>query len=634
MTRFSEAFIQKVIEANDLVQLIGELTSLRLVGNNLMGLCPFPDHRERTPSFSVSPAKQVYHCFGCKKSGNIVTFLKDYHGLSFPEAIEFLANRARIPLPSQEKAEARVHEIPDQKKELIAINEFAKNLFHTYLKHNLQQVEGFLNDRALTPESINHFELGLSPSGWDFLVKSLVQSNISLSLAEKLQLIKKKDHSSDYYDFFRNRFMFPIHNTLGQVIGFGGRSLDPNSHPKYLNSPDSLLFNKGNTLFGLYQAARHIRSHDKVVLVEGYMDVIQLFQAQVPYGVAPMGTALTPRQAEILKRYTKNVIVVFDGDQAGVQAAIRSLPVLFRAGLYPRGIFLPNNLDPDDYIKKYGPANFRSLIDQAPDLFSQIVEFWLQTFKGDPLEKMQWIEKISPLLFDIEDRRLRELYAKEIAWKLQVSPDLLLHQAIKNKNNPISFSRTQGGDGEKPSSTSPSHESLVVTQKVSVSSTTPEEVIDLRTIPSLDLQFLSLILHFKVCWEKVASDDGLAPLLHRGAQEVFMRAQNLTRQKAAHFDRLISLLTINTTGNHLLFMEHNLMEHLSDAGEEQQIKYLQDLIRRLQSRFINEKIKLLQDELKRKNDRIKLEEINNLMFLKKQLSQSTEPLTNFQMPKL
>lgn len=350
--RFDESFIEKVQQANDIVDIIGTHTELREKGDRLWGRCPFPDHAEKTPSFSVSSSSQLYYCFGCKKGGNLFNFLKDYQGLNFREAIEFLARRASIAIPEEapHKIAAR-----DSRDLLLKVNKAAAIYFHQAIKAlpTEHPVQGYLLKRGLTSEIIEKFRVGLTGDDWQGLINVLNGKRAPLTAAETLGLIKKKKTGSDYFDLFRNRIMFPIFSPSGDVLGFGGRTYT-DENPKYLNSPETPLFSKGKVLYGLHETGKFIRSEDRAIIVEGYMDVIALYAVGIQNTAAILGTAFTPEHAKLLKRYTTQVTMLLDGDEAGMNAAEKSLPILLAAGLRVKGCFLPGGKDPDDFVKENG----------------------------------------------------------------------------------------------------------------------------------------------------------------------------------------------------------------------------------------------------------------------------------------
>ena len=415
---FSQSFIEKVRESSNIIDLIGQYTQLKRTGGRHFGLCPFPDHNEKTPSFSVTEERQLYHCFGCGKGGNVFTFLQTYRGMSFPEAVEFLADRAGIEI---EKTEVQKRQNPeqfakakDEKKSFLKVNRLAADYYSFVLKKlpTGHSHGGYIQRRKIDSEIIEKFQLGISPEKWQGLTEVLQKRSIPLTAAEKLGLVKKKKQGEGYFDLFRDRLMFPILSPAGEVLGFGGRTFG-DDHPKYLNSPETPVFNKGRTFYGLHETAKFIRTEDEVVLVEGYMDLIALYAAGVKNVVAVLGTALTENHAKLLKRYTKNVLVLFDGDAAGQRAAERSLSILLGEGLLPREIVLPAGKDPDDFINEFGVEELKKIMKAAPDFYTSFLDRCSREFGNAPTDKIKTVDKVGPILLRVSDPRLRELYFRE-----------------------------------------------------------------------------------------------------------------------------------------------------------------------------------------------------------------------------
>ena len=395
--KFEPEFIDKVRDASNLVEYVAQYTELKPSSSGqYMGLCPYPDHNEKTPSFSVSETKQVYFCFGCKKSGNIFTFLQDIKGMGFPEAVKYLAEKAGIPLPKTNLSRAEsdsLNRSRDEKGQLKKINRFAAKYFYENLKVSLESstAKKYVEARGFSEEIIKGFGIGLSDDNWEGLAETLKSKGASLEMASKLGLVKKAKSGSrnktGYFDMFRGRLMFPILSLSGDVVGFGGRVLSPEDKPKYLNSPETPLFHKGKTLYGLYETAKYIRTADQVLVVEGYTDLLGLYAVGIKNVVATLGTALTTDHAKLLKRLTKNVIVLFDGDRAGQAAAEKSLPILLSEGLHPRGLVLPEGMDPDEFVRKQGKEDLLGRLREASELFYQVMELSFRGFRGGAAEK-------------------------------------------------------------------------------------------------------------------------------------------------------------------------------------------------------------------------------------------------------
>lgn len=415
----SKQTLDEIRNRISIVSLVGESVPLKKAGRNFKGLCPF--HQEKTPSFMVTEEKQIFHCFGCGTGGDVFTFLMKLNGLSFPEALKELAKRAGVKLPTFEGKNSRgaEEELARRKKWALRLNELAQNHFVKNLKEEKLALE-YLRTRGLTLETIEHHALGWSSSAWDSLYQEFLVAKAPLKLAEELGLIRQSQKGEGYYDFFRERLMFPIQDREGHCVGFGGRSLKTDDSAKYINSSDSFLYNKSQTVYGLNFAKEAIRKKDEVILVEGYMDALSLTQAGVENVVAPLGTALTPDQIRLLSRHTKNFCVVFDGDIAGKKAALRTLPLFLEQQLTPKVVPLPDKVDPDAFIRKEGKEKWEMLAKKAITLFEYfIAETVSQTgLQTDGILKA-WRE-IQPILQKVQNPLETNLYRKKIAEKLGV----------------------------------------------------------------------------------------------------------------------------------------------------------------------------------------------------------------------
>ena len=335
-----------------------------------MGNCPF--HNEKSPSFSVSQDKQLYHCFGCGASGNLFSFIMEKEGISFSEAVEQLANRANIPLPVEEMEDVESPEYK-RRKEMLRAHDLAAKYYHHILMNTEVGLPGmrYLQSRGLSRTTIETFQIGFAPNAWDVLRKFLVEKRGFAEdlLAEAGLLSESANHKGKYYDKFRNRVMFPIHDGQGQVIGFGGRVMAKDEKPKYLNSPETPLFHKGRHLYNLHRARGPMRKEGRVLLLEGYMDVIAAHQSGVENVVAVLGTAMTPDHMRLLQRNVQEIVMMFDGDAAGQRAALRSAEVVKDTDVKTRVATLPEGLDPDEFLKKYGKDAFeRAVLDNSTSM--------------------------------------------------------------------------------------------------------------------------------------------------------------------------------------------------------------------------------------------------------------------------
>ncbi len=387
----------RVKEQADIVQVIGECVELKKAGVRYLGLCPF--HGEKTPSFSVHPGQQFFHCFGCGASGDVYSFLMKYHNLDFPEALKNLAGRYQIELPERRQS-AQEQERDRLRKRMFGVNEKVAAIFREYLIKSPKAAVArrYLEKRQIPPETQEQFKLGYAPSpdaaGWDFLGSQL--NHEESQIAEQLGLLVKKE-TGGTYDRFRDRVLFPLFDRQGRTIGFGGRILG-DGQPKYMNSPESPVFNKSRSLLGLYQQGDAIRRRQQAVLVEGNFDLVSLVVHGCPNVVAPLGTALTVQQLQLLKRYADECVLLFDGDAAGVKAAVRSVPLFLSEQMAGKVALLPKGHDPDTYIQEEGLAALEELLTKALPLpefvLAQLVEEHGLTLDG----KSRIIKELRPLL--------------------------------------------------------------------------------------------------------------------------------------------------------------------------------------------------------------------------------------------
>ena len=428
---YSKEMIEKVIEANDIIDVISEYVELKKAGKEFKGLCPF--HREKTPSFMVSQEKQVYHCFGCNASGNVVTFIMDIENLTFKEAIEFLADRVGITLE-----ETVLTEREYQRKKLIdeiyKVNKLATMYFYNKLfSEEGRQALTYIRKRGLTEATIKKFGIGYSPPHGNGLLNFLKEKGYTESFLVKAGLLSQKNNR--YYDRFRNRVMFPIIDVKGNVIGFGGRSID-DSLPKYLNTPETEVFKKSKTLFAINFAKK--TQQDKFIIVEGYMDAISLHQAGIDCAVASLGTALTEDQARLIKRYKGNVVIAYDADEAGISAALRGLDILDELNLNIKVLTIPYGKDPDEFIKKEGVNAFNQLIENADSL----IEFKAKVYRknldlDNPQDRIIYVKKIAKDIAKLSDEVKREVYISSVAKVAQISENAVRTEVARFVNREI-----------------------------------------------------------------------------------------------------------------------------------------------------------------------------------------------------
>ena len=370
MPRYSDEIIDEVRQTNDIVDIISQYVHLKRSGRNFFGLCPF--HNEKSPSFSVSPDKQIFHCFGCGVGGNVFTFLTKIEGISFIEAVQTLAERSNIQLPTLENTLDSAKE--ELKAKVLKVNEFTAQYYHENLyKPESKIAQEYIKKRKLSNETLKSFRLGFS-GRFDELYHALKKEGFQDAEILESGLVNRNDNGR-YIDRYRNRLMFPICDARGRVIAFGGRVLD-DSKPKYINSPENLVYSKGRNLFGLNVAKKG--DTKKLLIVEGYMDVISLHQRGITNVVAPLGTALTEQQGWLLRKNAEKIILSFDSDEDGQTAKIRAIDVLQNMGLDLRVLQMEGAKDPDEYIIKYGNARFQNVVDKA----ISVVEFKIKILKN------------------------------------------------------------------------------------------------------------------------------------------------------------------------------------------------------------------------------------------------------------
>ncbi len=428
--------IEEIRRSANIRDIVTNYVTMKKAGRNYVGLCPF--HAEKTPSFHVNEEKGSFKCFGCGAGGDVFRFYMMMTGVSFPEAVREIAKRYGISLPQRPLSPRQKEEI-DQKQELYKINEEAAWYFRNQLSSSSGEVPlRYLSERAISTSCIEKFGLGYAPPLWEGLLNYLKKKGYSFDLAQKAGLIKPGQKEGSYYDYFRDRVMFPIQDVRGKVIGFGGRILEA-GEPKYLNSPESPIYSKSGSLYGLFQAREAIQKEGHVILVEGYFDILSLSSHGIHNLVAPLGTALTRTQLQILKRYSQSMVLVFDGDEAGVKAMARSLPLLLSEGIEARAVVLPGGQDPDDFVCEKGADAFRTLIVQAPMVLDFYLRWLMQQIDPDTVEgKRQVIDQMVPHLSAISDPISRGLYIERVAQRLGVRSEqiatLLQNMRVKMDN--------------------------------------------------------------------------------------------------------------------------------------------------------------------------------------------------------
>ena len=430
MIRYSDELIEEIRSSNDIVDTISQYVQLKRKGRNFFGLCPF--HKEKSPSFSVSPDKQIFHCFGCGVGGNVIHFISKIENLDFKDTIEYLADRAGIELPKTENEQFNQRQI--LKDKVYKINEETARFYHENLyKPTAKEAQNYVKERKLNNATLKSFLIGYSGT-YNELYKHLRSKGFSDNEILASSLVNKNDRGQ-FIDRFRRRLMIPILDVRGKVIAFGGRVLD-NSLPKYINSPENIVYSKGRNLFGLNVAKKG--DLKKVVIVEGYMDAISLYQRGITNVVASLGTALTESQGRLLRKYAEQIIISYDSDSAGQAATLRGLEILRNLGCDVRILQMEGAKDPDEYVIKYGTGRFNLLIDNAISL----VEFKVKVLKNkfdldNTNDKIKFLQEIAKVLSEVESQIELEIYVEKIANEYSISKE-----AIYSEINKIKYANT------------------------------------------------------------------------------------------------------------------------------------------------------------------------------------------------
>lgn len=428
------ATVDRIFEAAKIEEVVSDYVSLRKRGVNYIGLCPF--HNEKTPSFTVSPAKGICKCFGCGKGGNPVNFMMELEQLSYVEALRTLAKKYHIEIEEKEESPEQAQERNDRESMLV-VNEFAVKYFQNQL---FESEEGkaiglsYFLDRGFQESILKKFNLGYSPEQRDAFTKEGIKKGYKTTYLVKTGLTIQGDNYQA--DRFRGRVMFPIHNLTGKTIGFGGRILKTDKKTaKYLNSPESEIYHKSNILYGIFHAKKDIVKQDRCYLVEGYTDVLALHQAGIENVVASSGTALTPSQIRLIKRFTNNITVIYDGDAAGIKASLRGIDLILEQGLNVRILLLPDGEDPDSFAKKHNATELQAYIDQNNSDFIKFkTRLLLDDSKNDPIKKAQLVTDIVKSIAIIPDAIIRQVYARECSSMMEIDEKVIISEIAKTKS--------------------------------------------------------------------------------------------------------------------------------------------------------------------------------------------------------
>ena len=527
MSYFPSDFLEQLRSASDIVFLITEDTTLKGQGDRFMGLCPFPEHDEKTASFSVSQSKQLYHCFGCQNSGNIFTYLQKQRGMNFVESVEYLARKTGIALPKQ-----RDYKSAQWDQSFFQLSE----KIGFFYKQQLTQLatshpaHSYLKKRAYTKETIESFCLGYAPKGNVLLnfLKTAQEKKLALDLG-----LLNRSADGELYDNFRHRLIFPIFSIRKQVIGFGARAFG-DSLPKYINSKESKIFHKGQIFYGLNESARYLRQESFALIVEGYTDFLTLWQEGFKNLGATLGTALTKFHASLLKRYVNSVVLVFDGDEAGLKASERSLPLLLSEGLEVKFLSLPKGEDPDDFIRSHGKKAFQERLKQAKDLFFFVLQKKYQEFKKMGRENIHLIEEMAPFLAVVQNKALQVLYKQRLL-DLFGSDGRIMESLLQERIKALS----------KTGSTvsRPIQKNEVISAFSLASALEPERLLLVLCLDKEEFlkQFIELKVHSYI------KTSGMANL--------FKKIEEYYGQNPLDFDKLIHLVMNKVSDTNLIFKD-------------------------------------------------------------------------------
>ena len=438
------ATIERILDAAEISDVVSDFVTLRKRGVNMLGMCPF--HNEKTPSFTVSPAKGIFKCFGCGKGGNSVNFIMDHENLTYPEALKWLAKKYHIDVIEHEDTEEQ-KQLNDERESLMIVSGFAQKYFTRYLwDENEGRTIGlsYFRERSFRDDIMKKFEVGFAPDGKAPFTEAAQKEGYKIEFLEKSGLTIKRD---DWIrDRFAGRVMFPIHNLAGRVIAFGGRILKEDKNTaKYLNSPESEIYHKSKVVYGIFQAKRDISKTDKCYLVEGYTDVISMHQAGIENVVASSGTALTADQIRLIKRFTPNITIIYDGDEAGIKASLRGIDLVLEEGMNVKVLLLPTGEDPDSYAKKMGASGFTNYIRENETDFIQFkTRLLLKSTENDPVAKARLISDVIRSVAVIPDTIIRSVYIKECSKLLDVNEEVLYNEVQKQKRKQSDDFRANG----------------------------------------------------------------------------------------------------------------------------------------------------------------------------------------------
>jgi len=590
--KFSSDLLEEIRNRCDIVDIISEYVPLKQAGKSFKGLCPF--HGEKTPSFMVSPEKQLFHCFGCGEGGNVFNFLMKYEKISFFEAVKMLAKKSGVSLPVDEEKENFLNR---QKERLYKLNNLTANYYRECLFKTNQgkKIINYLKKRGINDTSVEKYKLGYAPSGWDVLTNFLKKKGYSYEELTKARIINKSKIEGKYIDYFRDRIIFPIFNLSGRVIGFGGRVLD-DSLPKYINSPETLVYNKGSNLYSLNFAKEDIRKKGYLIIVEGYTDVLITQQYEFNNVAASLGTALTARQIDLIKRFTDIVLIAYDADSAGNMATLRSLDLLVKAGLEVKVIDLPQGYDPADFLIKKGKTPFQNLIDGSLSLIDYKLKLLYSKYSIKTIEgKVKVIKGIIPTLSIMGDENELRAQIVKISEELKLTEEAIRIDLVKYKKGLKEFI---------PSFINPDSESgNIKAEKILIGCMLENEQIAQNILKKLKAKDFTVPLHRQIveAIEKILKDDKIID-----SQKVIdclnddkaaKLISKILMEETITFDGKIISGYVDTINNFKLTQERKNLEKRakildekiikSEKIEKDDLKELREIVRQLKGQNIN-----------------------------------------------
>ena len=585
MVRYSEELIEEIRSSNDIVDVISKYVTLKRSGRNFFGLCPF--HKEESPSFAVSPDKQIFHCFGCGAGGNVIHFISKIEGLDFKDTLELLANRVNIELPTLDNLEddktARL------KSKVYEINKIAAEFYHENLyKPTSKTAQEYIKKRKLDNRTLKAFLIGYA-GNFNELYLLLKQKGYTEEEMLASSLVKRTENGG-YMDSFRKRLMFPIQDVRERVIAFGGRVLD-DSKPKYINSPENIVYSKGRNLFGLNVAKKH--DTKKIVIVEGYMDAISLYQRGITNVVASLGTAMTEAQGRLLRRYSEQVILGYDADGAGQAAILRGMEILQNLGCDIRVLQIEGAKDPDEYVLKYGPERFQKCVDNAISLVEFKVKVLLKELNIENTnDKIKFLNEIAKILAKVTNQMEREIYVDKIAKEYKISKE-----AIYAEVNKLMYKDNQG---------SKKLEKRVVTM---IPKEEKENSVSEAVLKRENLVIYLLINEYSKCYEKIKNlitldyiqDDTNKQILKKMYEE-FEKGNSNTSQLLDWFqdEKIISHITEIMAGDFEITDVNKAIDDLISIYEKEKlISRRNEILKKLESvsEAGSEEVKELEKEL-------------------------------------